>query len=82
MKAGSNGRNGSVIELLERTIEKEREAMYLYQHNANQTTNPEIKNMFEELATKRLEYYSEVHDQLLRLRSASEITTQINEMFE
>lgn len=82
MEAVSKKRQVTVVDILERVIEKEREAIHLYQHNASSVTDPDVKTMFLSLASKRYEFFAEIYDQLVELRSGNEITMQINDMFQ
>jgi len=82
MQAVSQKQHTSVLDLLDRVIEKEREAILIYQHNANQVNDPDIKNMFTVLANKRYEYFTQIYEELIKLRSENEITAQINDMFQ
>ncbi len=81
MMSRSGVRSGTVVEVLEKVIEKEKESLELYRRNEGEVSDPALKSVFADLVEMRVRNYKELEKKLIKARSESEITAQINEMF-
>jgi rubrerythrin len=73
--------SSAAVELLEKIMQKEQEAVELYRQNASVVEDPDLKSVFLRIANMRINNYKELELKLIKIKSEIEITNQINEMF-
>jgi rubrerythrin len=69
------------IEVIERLVEEEKEAIESLRARMARVTDPALKECLVTLAKMRSQFVSDLESRVSELRSQAEITTQINAMF-
>jgi rubrerythrin len=69
------------MEVIERLVEEEKEAIESLRARMARVTDPALKEFLVTLAKMKSQFVSDLEPRVSELRSQAEITTQINAMF-